>query len=250
MQGLLNSGMNAEAGARPQKTQDRRMPARQEGGRSASAVDMNPENAGEQRNVLVNSMLSQLYGNQLDGASRILEQSADNPAEGIGRVVSGLLGAAYKTVTDDGRTIPPGVMFQAGMMASQAVGEMADRMGIIDENADADIVEAGFMVGLGNFGRANGKQMSDEERERYGQLIDGLEEGKRMAMSGERSNGAEKPQSEEMSDAERFRQLKAQTEEAGMQVREDGGRVIAERAEQRPAGDMNRQGGIISRGGA
>ena len=140
-------------------------------------------------------------------------------------------------------------MFQAGMMASQAVGEMADRMGIIDENADADTVEAGFMVGLGNFGRANAKQMSNEERERYGQLIDGLEEGKRMAMSGGRSENAEMAQNEEMSDAERYRQLKAQTEEAGMRVREDGGSVIAERPEQ-GSGDMARQGGMMNRGGA
>jgi len=165
MQGIINSGMSAEDAARPQQmqTQGGAMAQRQNTG-----VDMDPSVAQQQRNVLVNAMLGRLYGEQLDSAAKILDQSADNPVEGIGRVVSGLLGAAYKSVTDDGRTIPPGVMFQAGMMASP----------------------------------------------------------------------------------ERYRQLKAQTEEAGMQVREDGGRVIAERTEQRRAGDMDRQGGIISRGGA
>jgi hypothetical protein len=247
MQGIINSGMSAEDAARPQQMQRSTEPMPQ---RQSNGVDMDPAVAQEQRNVLVNAMLGRLYGEQLDSAAKILDQSADNPVEGIGRVVSGLLGAAYKSVTDQGRAVPPGVMFQAGMMASQAVGEMAMRMGLIDEQTEAEMVESGFMMALGNFGRANGKQMSDEERERYGQLIDGLEEGKRMAMSGERANDAEMAQDEQMTDAERYRQLKAQTEEAGMQVREDGGRVIAERAEQRPAGDMDRQGGIISRGGA
>jgi len=150
MQGIINSGMSAEDAARPQQmqTQGGAMAQRQNTG-----VDMDPSVAQQQRNVLVNAMLGRLYGEQLDSAAKILDQSADNPVEGIGRVVSGLLGAAYKSVTDDGRTIPPGVMFQAGMMASQAVGEMAMRMGLIDEQTEAQMVESGFMMALGNFGQ-------------------------------------------------------------------------------------------------
>lgn len=184
MQGIIGSGMRAEEPARPQEM--RRQPQPQGGARPAeNGVDMNPETAGEQRNVLVNGMLGQLYGPQLDNASRVLERSARNPVEGIGRVVSGLLGASYKSIRDDGRAVPPGVLFQAGMIAAQAVGEMAVRMGVIDESNEAEAVESGFMMALGNFGRANAEQMSDQERERYGQLIDAMEEGKRMAMGGD-----------------------------------------------------------------
>lgn len=200
MQGLINSGMRAEDGARsqnapqqpkqprqasnreptpPRRTEGASQPPRQGG---EDAVNMNPENAQEQRNVLVNSMLGQLYGPQLERAANILQQSGPEPMEGIGRVVSGLLGAAYKSLRDDGRSVPPGVLFQAGMMASQAVGEMAMRMGILDEGSEAEAVESGFMMALGTFGRAKAEQMSDQERERYAELIDGMEAGKRMAM--------------------------------------------------------------------
>lgn len=201
MQGILNSGMQAEAGARPAKPTmrgengpQRRMDrpergenpqqAQEPGAQSSNPVDMDPSVAGEQRNTLVNGMLGQLYGPQLERSANILNQTAEEPVEGIGRIVSGLMGATYKTITDEGREIPPGVMFQAGMMASQAVGEMAMRMGIIDEANEAETVESGFMMGIGSFGRANAGSMSPEERERYGQLIDGMEEGKRMAMGG------------------------------------------------------------------
>ena len=202
MQGLLNSGMNAEEGARPQQmpgggqqARPQRGEARPQEGRQApgqagqNGVDMDPSVAGEQLNTLVNSMLGQLYGDQLEPAARILRQSANDPVEAIGRVVTGLIGAVYKAVRDQGRAIPPGVMFQAAMVAAQAVGEMAMRMGIIDESNEADVVESAFMLALGNFGRANAEQMSDAERERYGQLIDGMEEGKRMAMGGPQMAG-------------------------------------------------------------
>jgi len=195
MQGLISSGMRAEGGARsaPRQNADRQ-PMQQGGNRQPmqqgadrrqreDGVNVNPENAQQQRNVLVNSMLGQLYGPQLDSAARILRQSADKPEEAIGRIVSGLIGAAYKAVKDDGRQVPPGVLFQAGMIASQAVGEMADRMGILNEQQDAEVIESGFMVGLGRFGRANAQNMSDQERQRYAELIDGLEESKRMALA-------------------------------------------------------------------
>jgi len=249
MQGIINSGMSAEGGARPEQMQRGDQPMPNQPARQGNVVDMDPALAEEQRNVLVNGMLSRLYGEQLDSAARILEQSADSPVEGIGRVVSGLLGAAYKAVSDEGRAVPPGVMFQAGMMASQAVGEMAMRMGVINEQTEAEMVESGFMMALGNFGRANGDRMSNEERERYGQLIDGMEQGKRMAMSGGERNPDQMERGDRMSGDEKYRQLKAQTEEAGMRVREDGGRVIAERPEQ-GSGDMARQGGMMNRGGA
>jgi len=221
MQGILKSGMQAEADARPANPQqkgnrpargrpgaqdrgaEQMPPQRGTGGRGepgqpgaptqrrpqGDPVNMDPEVAGEQRNALVNGMLGQLYGPQLDRAATILEQSAPEPMEGVGRVVSGLLGSTYKRLKDDGKSVPPGVMFQAGMMAAQAVGEMGMRMGILDESTEADAVESGFMMAMGNFGRANRDAMSADERQRYGQLIDGMEEGKRMAMAGDYNAG-------------------------------------------------------------
>jgi len=172
MQGIIQSGMRAEESARPEQ-----MPA-------GNGVDMEPERAQSQRNVLVNGMLSNLYGPMLENVSQVLRSVPDDPANGIGRVVGSLLSAAYRRLQEEGRTVTPGVMVQAGMIAAQAVGEMAQRMGIISADNEAEMVEGGFMIGLGRFGQSNADTLTQEQRQRYAELIDAMEEGKRMAMEG------------------------------------------------------------------
>jgi len=198
MQGIINSGMGAAKGARPetpkppepprppQGSQQRRgnqqpQPNQSQGG---NGVDMSPERAMKQRNVLVNSMLKSLYGPMLDNAGEILRRSADDPIDGIGRIVGSLMSASYKSLQEQGRTITPGVMVQAGMIASQAVGEMAGRIGAITPENEADIVESGFMVGMQRFGQNNADTLTTDQKQRYAELIDSLEEGKQMAMQG------------------------------------------------------------------
>ncbi|MEX0385880.1 hypothetical protein [Spiribacter onubensis] len=195
MEGIIESVMVDEVGARPQK-------APPQGGRQQpppqsapdDTVNMNPEMAGEQVNALINSMLGELYGAQLEKAANVLDKMQGRPEKGIGTIVAGLMGAAHKTLRDQGKSVPPGVLFQAGMIAAQAVGEMAERMGVINPENDDEIIEAAFMVGLGDFGKANGNEMSPQERQRYAELIDGMEEGKRIAMANaEAGNGGAKP---------------------------------------------------------
>lgn len=219
MQGLIKSGMSAENGARPpeppkppqgapmqqqsQRSQQQRGPQQppqqqrpqgqpeQQQGKPGNGVDMDPEKAQQQRNVLVNSMLKSLYGPMLDSASQIIERSADQPTEAIGRVTGSLLSAAYNSLKEKGRTVTPGVMVQAGMVASQAVGEMATRMGVLSAEAEPEVVESGFMMGMGRFGEMNSDKLTPEQRQRYAELIDGMEEGKRMAMGGQPPQGGQ-----------------------------------------------------------
>ena len=174
MRGIIDAGMQA---GRATPAPDTAVTAA-----NTSPVDLDPKQAHAQRNVLVDAMLGSLYGPMLERARRTLEQSAEDPASGIGRIVAALLDSAYARVKDDGRAIPPAVMFQAGMIATQAIGEMAGRIGLIDEQADAEVIEAGFMAGLAQFGRANAKEMSEPERARYAELITAMEEGKRQAL--------------------------------------------------------------------
>lgn len=186
MQGIIKSGMQAETGARPENGQTPPPRGRQQQppqGAPEDTVNMNPEVAGEQVNALINSMLGELYGAQLEKAANVLDKMQGRPEKGIGTIVAGLMGAAHKTLRDQGKSVPPGVLFQAGMIAAQAVGEMAERMGVINPEDDDEIIEAAFMVGLGDFGKANGPEMSPQERQRYAELIDGMEEGKRIAMA-------------------------------------------------------------------
>ena len=204
MQGLLKSGMSAENGARPPEppkapqanqgspvsgrpprqpgTSQQQAQGRPEKRPQGNGVDMDPERAMQQRNVLVNSMLSSLYGPMLDDAGAILERTADSPSEGIGRIVGSLLSASYQSLREKGRTVTPGVMVQAGMVAAQAVGEMATRMGVLSAEAEPEIVESAFMLGMGRFGEQNADTLKPEQRKRYSELIDSMEQGKRMAM--------------------------------------------------------------------
>lgn len=178
MRGIIDAGMQAGRMSHVQANATAR-------DRNAGGVDLDPNQAEAQRNVLVDAMLGTLYGPMLAQARSTLEQSAEDPVQGIGRLVAGLLGSAYARVKEDGRAAPPGVMFQAGMIVSQAVGEMAGRIGLIDEQADAEIIEAGFMAGLAQFGRANAKDMSEPERARYAELISAMEESKRRSIPAE-----------------------------------------------------------------
>jgi len=193
MQGIINSGMSAKKNAMPQPPEPPRPPQNSQqqpnerpmqGKPKGNGVDMDPDNAMQQRNALVNGMLKSLYGPMLNDSGEILRRSADNPVEGIGRIVGSLMSATYKNLEQKGRTVTPGVMVQAGMVAAQAVGEMAGRIGIITPSNEAEIVESAFMDGIGRFGRNNSDSLNPEQKQRYAQLIDSLEEGKRMAMQG------------------------------------------------------------------
>lgn len=143
-------------------------------------ADMDPQQGPQQRDQLVNAMLEALYGPMLDQVRAILQQHEDEPVKGIGRVVAQLLTTVWLRLAEQGKTAPPGVIFQAGMMVVQAVGEMAIRLQLIDEQ-DGETIEAAFMLALGEFGKATADKMPDAQRQRYRELIAALREGKQMS---------------------------------------------------------------------
>lgn len=153
--------------------------------RKRSAVD--PKSMKPQREVLVNGMLRLLYGPMLEPAAQMLKESAESPQSGVARVLSGVMSAAYQSLEEQGRSVPPAVMFQAGMVGAQAIGEMADGLGVLDQRRDAEVIEAAFMEGLARFGDQNAEQLTDEERQRYLDLIDafGAEREKALGQNAE-----------------------------------------------------------------
>lgn len=191
MRGLLQGAMRPSPGAsepmresspdpraRPESpTRRRGQPAR------AKRTEVDPKRMKPQREALANGMLQLLYGPMLDRSSQILKESAEQPQSGVARVLSGLMSAAYTSVEEQGRAVPPAVMFQAGMVGAQAIGEMADGLGVLDQRRDAELIEAGFMEGLARFGEQNADRLTDEERQRYIDLIGtfGAEREKAMA---------------------------------------------------------------------
>ncbi|MFG6159618.1 hypothetical protein ACGTNG_12500 [Halomonas sp. 1390] len=144
-------------------------------------VDMDPEQGPQQRQALVGAMLEPLYGERRDQVLAMLEQQADQPAEAIGRVVSRLMVTAWRALSEQGRTVPPGVMFQAGMVAAQAVGEIAVNMGVLPEQGNAEPIEGGFLLAMGRFGEATAEQMPPEQRQRYGELIRAMQQARQQA---------------------------------------------------------------------
>ncbi|MFP4138777.1 MAG: hypothetical protein ACLFSR_10475, partial [Halomonas sp.] len=144
---------------------------------------MDPEQGPQQRQMLVEAMLDVLYDKLLDRARDILQQHADEPVKGIARVLAQLITVTWRSLAEQGKTAPPGVVVQAAMVVAQAVGEMAIKMGLIDEQ-DGDTIESAFMLAMGEFGKATAEQMPREHRQRYGELLQAIADGREQAMGG------------------------------------------------------------------
>ncbi len=192
MAGLLQQGMgppqggpqptpSPQAGTPPQSPQGQPQGHPQGGD---PRVDMDPKQGPQQRDQLVNAMLEALYGPMLEQVKRILQQQPDAPQDAIGRVVAQLMLTTWQALADKGTTVPPGVMVQAAMVAAQAVGEMAIKMGLLPEQGNAEPIEAGFMLALGQFGQATAKDMDPNQRARFRDLIQGMREAKGRAQQG------------------------------------------------------------------
>lgn len=170
MQGILSKNMTPQEQPQGQPPQ----PQKQAGGGNALA---------KQTDAIANAMLGALYGPALDTTAQMLEQGQGKPAQAIGRVLSGLMTTVQQKLTEDNKDVPPGAMFAASMVAAQAVGEMAGRMGVIPEQGNGEVIEAGFMMGMAMFGKATKDILPPEKRQQYAGMIEQLTEGRKKAMA-------------------------------------------------------------------
>jgi len=60
------------------------------------------------------------------------------------------------------------------MMVSQAIGEMAMRMGIIDQSTEKEAVEDGFLLGLANFVNGNAGTLKEGQAEKYEEIVQAM----------------------------------------------------------------------------
>lgn len=192
MAGLLQQGMQpspqgAPRGAPPQAQPGQPAPQRQQPQQQGGdpRVDMDPQKGIQQREQLTSAALELLYGDQLQQVRQILEQNAQEPQLGVGRVVSQLITVLWKRLAEDGKTAPPGVIVQVAMVVAQAVGEMAIRLRILPEEGNADAIEAGFMIALGEFGKATAQQMPPEQRKRFKEIITSMAQAKEATQGGQ-----------------------------------------------------------------
>lgn len=178
MAGLLQSGAQPQQGAAPQ--QPPQNPQQGQGQQGDPRVDMG-EQSDQQREQIANAMLETLYGPMLEKVRDLLGESDQAPEDAIARVVAHLMQTVYQSITEKGSTVPPGVMVQAGMIAAQAVGEIAIRLGVIEEQ-DGEVIETGFMAAMAMFGQLTAETMPREQRKRYAEIIGGLRESKEASM--------------------------------------------------------------------
>ncbi|GEK48426.1 hypothetical protein HPA02_27090 [Bisbaumannia pacifica] len=157
-------------------------------------MDMDPEQGAQQRDSLVEAMLGPLYEQMLPQVRQILEQGRDAPERAIGRVLAQLMLTAWQALTDQGKTVAPGVLVQAGMVAAQAVGEIAVRLGVLPEQGNGDAIEAAFMLAMGQFGQAAGGDMPPEQRQRYAELIGALRQAKQLSGAQPSGSAPQQPQ--------------------------------------------------------
>jgi len=188
MAGLLQQGMSPQGG-QPAPQPPQGQPPQPQGPQGqphqgGSSADMDPQQGPQQREKLVSAMLETLYGPMLDQARDILQQHQDEPVKGMGRILAQLITVTWRSLAEQGKTAPPGVVVQSAMVAAQAVGEMAIKMGLIDEQ-DGDTIEAAFMLAMGEFGKATAQDMPPEHRKRYGELLGAIRDGREQAMGGQ-----------------------------------------------------------------
>lgn len=187
MAGLLQQAMQPEQGATPppsaqqspqQPPQQSQQPQQQsQAEQSDPSVDMTEEGV-QQRDMLVDAMLENLYGPLLEQTEKMMQQM--EPQAFIERITASLMLAAWQRLREDGKTVPPAVMVQAGMMAAQAVGEMAIEAGMLNPD-ESEIIETGFMAAMARFGKSTKDAMPKPQRQRYAQLIQTLSEAKQQA---------------------------------------------------------------------
>ncbi|GAA0586786.1 hypothetical protein ACFQH5_20175 [Halomonas salifodinae] len=178
MAGLLSQGMAQQPapqqGGQPQPAP---RPAGAQPRQAQGGVDYDPEQGQQMYQALTQAMLEALYSD--DGAEQVLA-SHDDPVQAMGQVISTVMLTAHQALTDQGSTVPPGVMFQAAMEIAKAVGEMAATMQRLPPEEEAEAVEAAFMTAMGRFGQM-ADDLSPEQKQRYAELIRALRDAKQQS---------------------------------------------------------------------
>lgn len=197
MAGLLQQGMQQAPQQAPQQQgQQPPMQEPQQGQESAQEgndprINASPEEAGPQFESLLEGMLGYLYGEGMQGVTQALQQG-DDIVRRMGQVIGTVMVTTHNTIAQDGKTVPPNVMVRAGIELSKAVGEMAMEMGRLQEGGD-EAIEAAFMVGLGSFGK-NAEGLDDAQRQRYGEIVGAIQQGKRESGQGQPQQQGQQPQ--------------------------------------------------------
>mgnify|MGYP007011823185 CR=1 FL=1 len=164
MAGLIQQQM-APQGAQPTPPQGG------EGGQPAGGEQ-------EMYNALVEAMLGYLYDAGMENVERKLA-AEENPVMAMASAMSYIMLASIGTLHDQGRSVPPQVMAQAGMELADNIGQVADAMGLVSIE-DELAIEMAYFIALDMLA----KQVPDNPpgtQEQYQVIADTLR-NERLAM--------------------------------------------------------------------
>lgn len=171
---MLAQMMNA---ARPQGQSAPEKQPQQQQGQSADKKEMYRICAGQ--------MLNWLYSDEGFAAASEMLQSGD-PQQAMATLIAQLLDMANDSAFMVGKKIPPDVIFRSGMEVSRALSEVAQKVGVLDAEAEKDVTEAAFYDAIAIFAQqASQEALTEQDRQRFLQLIDLLEQMEAKAGAGE-----------------------------------------------------------------
>lgn len=102
---------------------------------------------------------------------------AGEPQQAMARLIGRLLVMMNQSAYLSGKKIPPRVLFQAGMEVAKAISAIAQKLGVLDKSTEKEITEDAFFDGVALFGTESAKEaLTDNDRSRYTQLIDEVEQ--------------------------------------------------------------------------
>ncbi|MHB0775434.1 hypothetical protein [Halomonas sp. WWR20] len=144
-------------------------------------TDTDPKQGQQMYDALMESMLGYLYGPGMPQVEQALGQG-DDIVQRMATVISSVMLTTYHALSAEGKTVPPGVMFQAGMELAKAVGEIAVEMRKLPAQGNRDPIEAAFMAGIGRFGQlVQDGAMTQEQKQRYAEMIRAMRQLKKQA---------------------------------------------------------------------
>lgn len=168
MAGLLQGAQAAPPQQQPPQGQPPQPPQAQQGD---PRTDVDPQQGQQMYDALMESMLGYLYGPGIEQVEQALSQGEDI-VQRMATVISSVMLTTYHALVAEGKTVPPGVMFQGGMELAKAVGEIAIEMQRLPAQDNRDPIEAAFMAGIGRFGQlVQDGAMTDQQKQRYAELI-------------------------------------------------------------------------------
>jgi len=186
MQGLLKRGQQppgqpAQPGAQPptQPAQAQPVQPGQQPGQDQQGAPREQTVVADQKayDLATSQMLKFVYDqNGIDTLTQSIQSTGD-PQKAMARLLGRLLTMTVQSAMMAGKRIAPDLIFQGAIEVIRAISEVAQAQGLLDPKREKEVAEAAFFDGLALFAtEARSEALTDQERQRYVELLDMVEQ--------------------------------------------------------------------------